>query len=131
MFYTDGGVCSDEFYYGMHQLFGNGKYLYSSKYLNEKELQKGVILQAYIGRKASHGQLVISEMRKNPYEPMVLQLPIDRYVHDKNEVETFKQITSLTINRLNIHYTCLCKSFVLFINDKEINCAKSNALKLF
>jgi len=44
VFFTDGGVCSDEFFYSMHQLFGNGKYLYSSKYLNEKELLKGVIL---------------------------------------------------------------------------------------
>jgi len=62
---------------------------------------------------------------------MVLQLPIETHIHDKTEDETFKQITSLTINRLNVHYTCLCKAFVLFVNEKEINCAKSNALMMF
>lgn len=62
---------------------------------------------------------------------MVLQLPVENYITDKNEEETYKQITSLTLNRLNIHYTCLTKAFVLFVNEKEINCAKSNALKLF
>jgi hypothetical protein len=88
-------------------------------------------LQAYVGRKASHGKLELSELRKNPYDNKVLWLPIETYLNDKTEEETFKQITSLSINRLNVDYTCLCKSFVMFINDKEINCAKSNTLKLF
>jgi hypothetical protein len=61
----------------MHQVFGKGDYLYSSKDLNEKELEKGVHLQAYLGRKAEHGQLDVIEMRKVPNDPRVLQLSID------------------------------------------------------
>jgi len=37
----------------------------------------------------------------------------------------------LTINRLTTHYTSFCKSFVVCVSEKEINCAKSPVLKVF
>lgn len=112
-------------------MFGNGAYLYSSKYLNEKEIEKGVHLQAYFGRVASHGTLSVTEMRKTPNDPKVLQLPIEPYVTNKKEVETYKQLTTVSVVRLNTHYTCLTKAFAVFVSDKEINCSKSNVLKYF
>lgn len=62
---------------------------------------------------------------------MLLYLPVDNYVTDKKEEETYKLITRLTICRLNTHFTCFCKSFVLFVNEREVNPSKSHILKLF
>lgn len=132
VFYTDGGVIEEIFKYSIHQLFGhNSATLYSSKYLTPAQFQTGINLQAYIGRNASHEDLVLSQYRKNSYDPMVLFLPVEQFVQDKTEVETYKQITELTINNMNLHYTCLCKAFAVFANEKEINCSKSNVLKAF
>ena len=77
VFFTDGGVCQNEFCYSMHQIFGKGDYLYSSKYLNDKEMEKGVNIQTYLGREAQHGMLNLSEIRKVPTDPRVLQLSIE------------------------------------------------------
>ena len=113
----------------MHQIFGKGDYLYSSKYLNDKEMEKGVNIQTYLGREAQHGMLNLSEIRKVPTDPRVLQLSIEQYLTEKEEEETYKQITSISVVRLNTHYTCLTSAFAIFVSEKEINVTKSNALK--
>ena len=62
---------------------------------------------------------------------MVLSMPIDQFLTNKKEEETYKQITKLTINRINCNYTCMVKSFMIFVNEKEINVSKSSCLKSF
>ena len=37
----------------------------------------------------------------------------------------------VTINRINVHYSCLTKAFAMFVNDKEMNASKSNIIKKF
>ena len=58
----------------------------------------GVHLQAYIGRKASHQQIDPKVYRKKADEPMVMNMAIDHFVENQNEVESFKQITRIEIN---------------------------------
>ena len=94
-------------------------------------MQKGVHLQIYFGRNATHGPLNVVEMRKTPNDTRVLSIPWEPYLHDKKEKESFKQLTTLTINRMTTHYTCFTKAFAVFVSDKEINTTKSSILKYF
>lgn len=88
-------------------------------------------MQAYLGRNAFHGVLKPQEYRKNPHDPMVLHLPVEQFLTDKGESETYKQVTSLIIKNVNINYTCPCKAFVVFASEQEVNCAKSSTLRPF
>ena len=58
-------------------------------------------------------------------------MPIEPFILDTQEKESYKQITHLTINKLETDYTSFCKVFVLFVSEKEINCGKSNVLRAF
>ena len=47
-------------------------------------------------------------------------MPIEQFIQDKNEIESYKQLKVLTIDKSLKSYTAFCKSFMLFINDKEV-----------
>jgi hypothetical protein len=52
-------------------------------------------------------------------------MQIEQFVQDKNEIESYKQLKVLTIDKSLKSYTAFCKSFMIFINDKEVNISKS------
>ena len=58
-------------------------------------------------------------------------MPIEQFVVDKQEIESYKQLKVLTIDKSLKSYTAFCKSFMLFINEKEVNVGKSQVLKAF
>ena len=58
-------------------------------------------------------------------------MPIEQFVLDKNEIESYKQLKVLTIDKSLKSYTAFCKSFMIFVNEKEVNISKSNVLKAF
>lgn len=62
---------------------------------------------------------------------MVIELPIDKFIQDKNEIESFKQIKKLSINMSNNGCTCFCKVFMLFVSYSEIKCDNSKVLQSF
>ena len=133
VYYTDGGVYKDTAGYSLHQLFGKGDQLYSSKYLSTLQRQTGIHLQAYLGRETNHTKVSLnpSDFKKSKHDPMIIQLPIEECVVDKKEAESYKQITQLTINRLTTHYSSFCKSLVVCVSEKEIKCNSSQVLKVF
>ena len=62
---------------------------------------------------------------------MVIQMPIEQYIVDKKEVESFKQLQVLTIDKRITSYTCFAKAFMIFVSEKEVACSKSAVLKSF
>lgn len=52
-------------------------------------------------------------------------MPIEQFIQEKDEIESYKQLKVLTIDKSLKSYTAFCKSFMLFINDKEVNIQKS------
>ena len=58
-------------------------------------------------------------------------MKIDDFIVDQNEIETFKQVTRLTIDKRVKGYTCFCKAFCLFVSEKEIYVDKSPVIKAF
>lgn len=61
----------------------------------------------------------------------MIQMPIEQFVVDKQEIESYKQLKVLTIDKSLKSYTAFCKSFMIFINEKEVNVGKSQVLKAF
>lgn len=84
-----------------------------------------------MGRKASHGVIKPNEHRKISTEPMVLHMPVENYIEDDKEKETFKLINRISIILLNNHCINVIKTFMIFVNEKEINCSKSQVLSKF
>ena len=75
VYYTDGGCYLDEYNSYMSHIFVNNSTMiennhhvvykyYITKCLNETQIAQGVHVQAYIGRKASHGTIMPKEFRK-------------------------------------------------------------------
>jgi hypothetical protein len=58
-------------------------------------------------------------------------MPIEQFILDKNEIESFKQLKVLTIDKSVKNYTAFCKSFMVFVNEVEVNISKSKVLKAF
>jgi hypothetical protein len=58
-------------------------------------------------------------------------MPIEQFIIDKHEIESYKQLKVLTIDKSLKSYTAFCKSFMIFVNEKEVNISKSNMLKAF
>ena len=58
-------------------------------------------------------------------------MPIEQFILDKNEIESYKQLKVLTIDKSLKSYTAFCKSFMIFVNEKEVNISKSQVLKAF
>lgn len=50
---------------------------------------------------------------------------------NQNEEESFKQLDILKIDKSMSGYTCFCKSFMIFANEREVNVSKSLVLKTF
>jgi hypothetical protein len=116
-FYTDGGVHQDSWYYGIHRIFGNGEYLHSTRQITEPS-QNPVHIQAYGGRQAVYNNTkALSTYKPDPSNHMVLDIPIDSFLLDKEENETFKQLTGIKIDQRITHYTCLCNYFMIFVSD--------------
>lgn len=129
VYFTDGGVDSNSYSYFMHQLFGEGTHCYSS--LNVQPSVTSVHLQAYLGREVAHQLVTPNHFLKNASNPYVLQMPIEQFVLDKEEQESFKQIKILTIDKRIMNYTAFCKTFMLFTNEKEVSIQSSQVLKAF
>lgn len=72
-----------------------------------------------------------SIFRLEPWDPLEMRIPIENYISDDTEKETYKQLTKIDINKENQSYTCFCKCYMLFISDREIDCAKSQVLRAF
>ena len=106
-------------------------FIYETKILSKEKQSIGVHIQAYIGRKASHGKLRPIEHRKVANEPMVLHMPVDSYIEDHKEPETYKLINRMSIVLINNHCLNVIKTFMLFVSEKEINCSKSSVLNKF
>ena len=62
---------------------------------------------------------------------MEYKLPIDKFIIDPKESETFKLMRKMTINKLHTGYTCFCNVFMIFVSDREINCERSKVLQKF
>jgi len=89
-------------------------------------------LQAYLGREPVPMQtLRPRDYRKNSEDPLVIQLPIEDFISDKGETESFKQLSVLTIDKRLTNYTAFCKVFMIFANEKKVNIQKSQVLKAF
>ena len=58
-------------------------------------------------------------------------MPIEQFILDKNEIESYKQIKVLTIDKSLKSYTAFCKSFMIFVNEVEVKVSKSQVLKAF
>ena len=124
VYYTDGGVDNDSYNYFIDKLFAeDSMYCYASRAVDPEK--GGVHLQAYLGRSAINGQLQPITYRKDPNNPMIIEMNIDKFVVDQKEIESFKQLTTLTIDKRSKNYTCFCKAFALFVSEKEINIEKS------
>ena len=65
---------------------------------------------------------------KDKNSPLEVELPLEQFLTNKDEVETFKQLTSISIENQVNGCTCPCNVFMTFINHKEINCKKSKVL---
>ena len=68
------------------------------------------------------------EYRKDAFNHLEHELNIEDHVQDKKEIETFKQINAITIDHPNNGCTCWCKSFMVFVSEKEIDCRRSKVL---
>lgn len=62
---------------------------------------------------------------------MVLHMPIDSYIEDQKEKETYKLLNKLSIVLVNNHCLNVIKTFMIFVSEKEINCSKSSVLNKF
>lgn len=62
---------------------------------------------------------------------MVMNMPIDNFVQDENEVETYKQITRIEIDYQSIYTQNNCRTFMIFVSEKEIQINKSQVVKFF
>ena len=62
---------------------------------------------------------------------MIIQMPIEQFILDKQEIESYKQLRTLTIDKSLKSYTAFCKTFMIFTNEKEVNISKSQVLKAF
>ena len=129
-FFTDGGTYSDYFDYFIHQVFGNGTHLHSSGPLPDPS-KNGVNIQAYVGRRAELTYTAPATFRVKPMDKMVMKIPIENYILNSDEQETYKQLTKVVVNKENVSYTCFCKCYMLFVSDKEVDCLKSPVLKAF
>jgi len=79
-------------------------------------------LQAYLGREpAPNEHLKPIDYRKNKEDPLVITLPLEEFIKDKSETESFKQLNVLTINKTIKNYTAFCKAFMIFSNEKEVS----------
>mmetsp|Transcript_1279 Transcript_1279/g.2313 ORF Transcript_1279/g.2313 Transcript_1279/m.2313 type:complete len:150 (-) Transcript_1279:291-740(-) len=119
VFYTDGGVDKNCSNYFMHQLFGEGQFCYCTEtvYTNLNATH----LQAYLGREAAHKAIQPKNYFKSPEDKYIIQLPIEQFLLNKSEHETFKQLKILTIDKQMTSYTAFCKAFMIFTNEKEVS----------
>lgn len=121
-FYTDGGTHQDSFTYFMHRLFDdgyNGSYLYSTRYITDM-LKNPVHIQAYGGRDAVFTHTPIPQF-KDPDNQMIIRVPVERFLRNKEQPESFKQLTGMKVDKRITHYTCICNYFMVFVSDKEID----------
>lgn len=51
-----------------------------------------------------------------------MRVPIQKYLNDKFELETYKQLTKIRLNKNPDAYTCFCSHYMIFVSDKWINC---------
>jgi hypothetical protein len=51
---------------------------------------------------------------------MVMNMPIDNFVTDENEIESYKQITRIEVDYQSIYTQNNCKTFMIFVSEKEI-----------
>ena len=103
----------------MDKLFAtDSSYCYSSRPCDPKK--GGVNIQAYLGKMAYHSEIKPTEYRKEVSDPMIIQMPIDQFVIDKEEHESYQQLKVLTIDKRLKNYTCFCKAFMIFVNEKEV-----------
>ena len=85
-----------------------------------------------MGRQAAHhNDIKPRDWRKQADDPLNIYLPIEQFIIDKQEIESYKQLKVLTIDKSLKTYTAFCKSFMIFVNEKEVNISKSNVLKAF
>ena len=62
---------------------------------------------------------------------MHIEVPIEKFLVEKSEPETYKLLTAIKVDKKITHYTCLCNYMMIFVSDKEINCKNNNMLDAF
>ena len=60
-----------------------------------------------------------------------MRVPFEHHYADKNEDETYKQLSELVIHNMAWGYSCFVSSFAVFTSEREIKCSKSLVLKAF
>ena len=51
---------------------------------------------------------------------MVMNMPIDNFILNEKEMETYKQITRIEIDYQSIYTQNNCRTFMIFVSEKEI-----------
>ena len=69
--------------------------------------------------------------RKKKDDPLTVEYPIEKFVLNNKEEETFKLLRQLNVNMHNSGCTCFCKEFMLFVSDRYVDCEKSRVLQAF
>lgn len=67
----------------------------------------------------------------DPNNNLDILLPYEEWLSDREEKPTYKQLTQLDIHNIGWGYTCLVKSFMIFISEKPIKLKKSPVLNFF
>lgn len=135
-YYSNCGVQDDEFSYFVHNIFnvGGGYSTYCSGDIADP-LENGINIQAYLGQECkidSNQYLSMTAHRKDPENnPLEVELPLEQFLTNKNEIESFKQLTSVKVDMQNNGCTCFCSVFMAFVCHREINCRKSKVLSAF
>lgn len=101
-YYSNMGAQDDEFSYFVHNIFNvnSGYMTYCSGDIPDPSVT-GINIQAYMGQEIkidSSSYLSLTAHRKDPENPLEIELPYEQFVTNKNEIETFKQLTSMKID---------------------------------
>lgn len=93
-YYSNAGAQDDEFSYFVHNIFNvaGGFMTYCSGDIPDPS-QTGINIQAYLGQEAkidSSQYLSLTAHRKDPENPLEIELPIEQFLTNKNEIESFK-----------------------------------------
>lgn len=126
-FQTDGGTHQDSLTYFIHRIFDIGTYLYGTRSILQPT-KNPVHVQCYGGREAVYTNQAVHQFKE---DNMNIKIPIERFLGDPSQPETFKQLTGVRVDKRITHYTCLCNYFMLFFSDREIDCKSSKMLAAF
>ena len=97
-----------------------------------RNVSHDINLQAYLGRsiKIEEAKKKVIQYKKsnNGSADHIIEIPLEQFLLDKQESESYKQLNSLQILKGNndmYGYTSICTCFMIFVNEKLVKINKS------